>query len=126
MRLFWASLLLPAMTGAMASPTKRQGLAPVILESPGSIVTPTDGTTVGSGDSFGFSVGVPEWNHCHPGYTPVDVYILSADPTTASLNSTYEFSDYLYYYGEYLVNNFPGNRSNFEFKAGVSYHAYIS
>lgn len=108
MRLSHFTLLAGAL-GAFASPAKRQGGGtPVTLLDPGCIITPTDGTAAGAGDSFPFSVAVPEWNHCHPGYTPVETYILATQPTTDSLNSTHQFSDYLYYFGEYLVNNFPG------------------
>lgn len=97
---------------AFSSPSKRQGppggLPIVTLESPGSITAPSDGTVIGAGQPFIFSVAVPEWNHCHPGYTPVNTYLLDHKPTTSDLNSTYGFSDYLYFFGDYLVNNFPG------------------
>ncbi|KIP08560.1 hypothetical protein PHLGIDRAFT_376376 [Phlebiopsis gigantea 11061_1 CR5-6] len=105
--------LLAAAVGALASPAKRQGGGtPVTILSPGSIVTPTDGITEAAEDSFPFSVAVPEFNHCHPGYTPVDVYLLETQPTVDSLNSTHQFTDYLYFFGSYLVNNFPGELPN--------------
>ena len=103
------SLLAAALAvPSFASPAKRQGL--VIIESPGSITAPADGTSVTAGQPFtlGIAEPVPEWTHCHPGYTPVSIYLLATQPTTSSLNSTQGFSDYLYYFGEYLVNNFPG------------------
>jgi hypothetical protein len=103
-RLYLSLTAILATTSAL--PAKRQGTP--VIESPGSIVTPSDGTSVSPGHSFPLSVAVPEWNHCHPGYTPVSVWLLADTPTTSSLNSTYQFSDYLYYYGDYLVNNFPG------------------
>lgn len=107
--------LLAAAVGALASPAKRQGGGtPVTILSPGSIVTPTDGITEAAEDSFPFSVAVPEFNHCHPGYTPVDVYLLETQPTVDSLNSTHQFTDYLYFFGTYLVNNFPGKYRNRE------------
>ncbi|EKM51295.1 uncharacterized protein PHACADRAFT_151954 [Phanerochaete carnosa HHB-10118-sp] len=97
-----------------ASPAKRQGPpgSTVTLESPGSITAPANGTSVTAGQSFTFGVAVPEFGHCHPGYTPVNVYILASQPTTSDLNSTYGFSNYLYYFGDYLVNNFPGGLPN--------------
>ncbi|GJE89197.1 hypothetical protein PsYK624_052920 [Phanerochaete sordida] len=99
-----------------ASPAKRQGppagLPITTLESPGSITAPAEGTAVVAGQSFPFSVAVPEWNHCHPGYTPVNTYLLDHEPTTADLNSTYGFSNYLAFFGSYLVNNFPGGLPN--------------
>lgn len=98
------------VASSCASPSKRQGTP--ILQSPGSIAVPSsDGTAVFAGETINFSVGVPEWNHCHPGYTPVSVYILAERPTTSSLNATYQFGEYLSYYGDYLVNNFPGTCS---------------
>ena len=106
-QVFWLSLA-AVLTPSSASPTKRQGIPSYTILSPGSIVSPTAGTSVSPGESVTFTVAVPEWNHCHPGYTQVEVYLLAEQPTTSSLNSTYQFGDYLYYYGEYLVNNFPG------------------
>lgn len=96
-----------------ASPAKRQGPpgSTVTLDSPGSITAPANGTSITAGQPFTFGVAVPEFNHCHPGYTPVNVYILASQPTTSDLNSTYGFSDYLYYFGDYVVNNFPGRYS---------------
>ncbi|EKM60678.1 uncharacterized protein PHACADRAFT_84044 [Phanerochaete carnosa HHB-10118-sp] len=93
-----------------ASPARRQGPpgSTITLESPGSITAPANGTSVTAGQPFTFSVAVPEWNHCHPGYTPVNVYLLATEPTISDLNTTYGFSDYLYYFGDYVVNNFPG------------------
>lgn len=98
--------ILAAIAGASASPAKRQGL--VILESPGSITSPADDSSFVAGDSFPLGIAVPEWSHCHPGYTQVSIYLLATQPTTSSLNSTQGFSNYLDYFGEYLVNNFPG------------------
>ena len=83
---------------------------PVTILSPGSIQAPTDGTKVIAGERFPLklAVPVPEYNHCHPLYTPVNIYVLADKPTTSSLNSTHQFTDYLYYYGEYVVTNIPG------------------
>ena len=94
------------------SPTKRQGppsgLPIVVLESPGSITSPDAGTSMGAGEDVAFDITVPEWNHCHPAYTPVNVYLLDHQPTTSDLNSTYGFGEFLHYFGEYMVINFPG------------------
>ena len=101
------SLLAAALAvPSFASPAKRQGFT--IIESPGSITAPADGTSVTVGQPFTLGIAVPEFGHCHPGYTAVSIYLLATQSTTSSLNSTQGFSDYLYYFGEYLVNNFPG------------------
>ncbi|EKM56727.1 uncharacterized protein PHACADRAFT_92472 [Phanerochaete carnosa HHB-10118-sp] len=88
------------------------GLPITLLDSPGSITAPTNGTIITAGQPFTFDVAVPEFGHCHPDYTPVSVYVLAGQPTTSDLNSTYGFSNYLYYFGDYVVNNFPGPLPN--------------
>lgn len=95
-----------------ASPVKRQGppsgLPIAVLESPGSITSPDAGTFMTAGEDVAFDITVPEWNHCHPAYTPVNVYLLDHQPTASDLNSTYGFSDFLHYFGEYMVINVAG------------------
>lgn len=111
MRLSQITLLLAAAGVGNCSPAKRQGPnEPLVVLSPGSITAPANGTRVEAGHSFtlGIADPVPEWSHCHPGYTPVDLYLVADKPTVSSLNSTQQFSSYLHYYGEYLVNNLPG------------------
>ena len=105
-----AALAVPAF--ASPANVKRQspppGLPIVTGVSPGSIIAPTDGSTLTAGQSFPFQVAVPEWNHCHDPWTPVNMYVLAAQPTAADLNSTYGFTDYLAYLGGWVVYNFPG------------------
>ena len=108
MRLSQIVYSLATVVAVSCAATKRQFPGqPLTILSPGSISAPADGTPVTAGESFtlGIATPVPEWSHCHPLYTPVDIYLLADKPTTSSLNSTYQFSDYLYYYGEYTVTN---------------------
>ncbi|GJE98038.1 hypothetical protein PsYK624_142600 [Phanerochaete sordida] len=93
---------------SLASAAKRQSPSdPVIMTTP-AIVSPTAGTVMAAEVSTTFTIGVPEYSHCHPGYTPVDVYLLAAEPTASSINSTYQFADYLHYFGSYVVTNIQG------------------
>lgn len=108
-----AFVSLVAVAATTAAVVERQFPGqPLTILSPGSIQAPTDGTAVTAGDSFTLDIAVPEYNHCHPLYTPVDIYILADEPTTSSLNSTYQFSDYLYYFGEYVTTNIAGESYN--------------
>ena len=105
-----ASLVAAATATAAVVERQSPGIEPVTILSPGSIQAPTDGTVVFARGTvpFKLAVPVPEYNHCHPLYTPVNIYVLADKPTISSLNSTYQFPDYLYYYGEYVVSNIPG------------------
>lgn len=116
MRLSQVTLLLAAAVVGHCSPAKRQGPnEPLVVLSPGSITAPANGTHVEAGHTFtlGIADPVPEWNHCHPGYTPVNLYLVADKPTVSSLNSTQQFSSYLHYYGQYLVNNLPGKYTHY-------------
>ena len=108
---FLIPFLLATVIVGSCSPAKRQGpILPLVVLSPGSITAPTKGTHVNSGETFplGIADPVPEWYHCHPGFTSVDIYLLEDKPATTSVDSTQQFSNYLHYYGHYLVNNIPG------------------
>ena len=87
-------------------------MPPVLSLDPGCITTPAEEIGLVQGEDFAFALAepVPEWNHCHPVYTPVDVYLLATQPTQSSLglNSTFQFKEYLFYYAEYTINNLPG------------------
>ncbi|GJE89199.1 hypothetical protein PsYK624_052940 [Phanerochaete sordida] len=92
---------------ALASPAKRQGIN--IVDSPGAISAPADGTVVTADQTFpfGLSAPIPERIHCYGAYTNVNVYLLDSKPTTSSLNSTQGFTNYLFYFGNYIVDNIP-------------------
>ncbi|GJE98016.1 hypothetical protein PsYK624_142380 [Phanerochaete sordida] len=97
-------LLAPALALAASLPP---GSPPSVTDDNGIIIAPTDGTSVIAGDSFAFSVrNAPQHSGiCHAPWTTVNVYILAYKPTTADLNSTFGFSDYLWYFGEYTIFN---------------------
>ncbi|GJE97993.1 hypothetical protein PsYK624_142150 [Phanerochaete sordida] len=100
-------LLVSALSVAALAPrAKRQTTPPSAGDDSGVIISPSDGTSVTAGDPFDFSVqNSPRYSSiCHAPWTPVHVYLLAAKPTTADLNSTFGFSEYLYYFGDYILN----------------------
>ena len=109
--MLFSSTFIPLVAAAAATATviERQIPGPPItILSPGCILSPTDGTDITAGDSFPLEIAVPEYSHCAPLYTSVWIYLLEDKPTTSSLNSTDGFSDYLYYFGEWVRTNIPG------------------
>ncbi|THH26788.1 hypothetical protein EUX98_g7400 [Antrodiella citrinella] len=71
----------------------------------GTIVAPAAGTTITPNAPF--SVHYENSNTCESGFSPVDYYLLSQDPTTASVNtSTGTFDDPLFHFGNFLIPNF--------------------
>ncbi|GJE97994.1 hypothetical protein PsYK624_142160 [Phanerochaete sordida] len=53
--------------------------------------------------NFGVQSAPHDAQQCLSPYTPVDVYLLDTKPTTSNLNSTFQFSDYLYYFGNWTL-----------------------
>lgn len=108
MRFIASSLFLTAFfsTLSLASPFEKRASV-----SEGAIIAPADGTVVSAGGSYPFDYPVNNW--CEAGYTPFDVYILENEPSPSDLNATQGFTDYLYYYDTYLVDNFPSKRGHF-------------
>lgn len=100
MRFTISSVVLAATLAvqSFASPLEKR----VTVRS-GTIAAPTDGSSVSSGESVPFQFEASNW--CEAGYSPFSVYILDSKPTAASLNSTQGFTEYLWYYGSYLVAN---------------------
>ncbi|THH19561.1 hypothetical protein EUX98_g8750 [Antrodiella citrinella] len=73
----------------------------------GTIVAPAASTTITPNAPF--SVQYENSNTCESGFSPVDFYLLSQDPTTASVNtSTGTFDDPLFHFGNFLIPNFGG------------------
>ena len=71
------------------------------------VTQPAAGTSIHGGDTIPFSFDSSGFGgKCHPGYTPISVWLLSSQPTSGSLNSDHEFSDFLYHFGDYLIDNF--------------------
>lgn len=87
--------------GAASSVLERRAPYVKILDS---IVSPAANSVLEPGDSFAFQYSVDNW--CEAGYTPLQVYLLSDAPTPSTLNSSEEFSNYLHFWGAYLVPNF--------------------
>ena len=94
--------------GAMASPAgsniaRRQSVEPL-----NGIIEPTAGTSTTPGSTFSFQYTVD--NFCEDGYSLLTVWIVPGPsaPTSASLNSSEEFSPgtYLAFLGSFLVKNF--------------------
>ncbi|KIP03514.1 hypothetical protein PHLGIDRAFT_130097 [Phlebiopsis gigantea 11061_1 CR5-6] len=107
--MFFPLVFASLAVAVLAAPaTVERRVEPITILSPGSIQAPADGTELTAGDSFPLGIAVPEYSHCAPLYTTVEIYILADKPTTSSLNSTYQFSDYLYYFGSWVTTNIPG------------------
>lgn len=71
------------------------------------VTQPAAGTSIHGGDTIPFSFDSSGFGgKCHPGYTPISVWLLSSQPTSGSLNADHEFSDFLYHFGDYLIDNF--------------------
>ncbi|GJE98037.1 hypothetical protein PsYK624_142590 [Phanerochaete sordida] len=103
------SLIAAALAASsVASPTRRQSPSdPVVFQTP-EFSAPVDGTIMSAGQSTALEIGSAEWNHCHPGYTPLGLYMLASEPDNSSLNSTYQFGEYLYFFGNFLFTNDQG------------------
>lgn len=69
-----------------------------------SIVSPAPNTVINPRESFSFQYSLVNW--CEAGYTPLSLWLLQDQPTSASLNSSEEYIDYIYYFGTWLFNNF--------------------
>lgn len=69
-----------------------------------SIVSPPQNSVIKPGDIFAFQYSLDNW--CEAGYTPLSLWLLADQPTSASLNSSEEYSEYIYYFGSWLINNF--------------------
>ncbi|GJE97995.1 hypothetical protein PsYK624_142170 [Phanerochaete sordida] len=104
------TLLTAAAMAALASPVKRQGVPPTTSEDSGIITAPANNTNAPANTTipFGVQFAPHDKNVCHGAYSSVDIYILAHQPTTADLNSTFGFSDYLHYFGRYIFANEPG------------------
>lgn len=86
---------------AVASPLEKR----VTVQSYSTITSPVDGTPMAAGETFPFNFALSNW--CETGYSPFSVYVLDSKPTASSLNATQGFTSYLYFFGTYLVDNFP-------------------
>ncbi|PSR82961.1 hypothetical protein PHLCEN_2v5931 [Hermanssonia centrifuga] len=80
---------LPALANPVQPELERRAL---VLTS--SIAVPKTGTTISPGDSFTFSY-IPI-DSCFEAYSAFTVWLLATSPTSADLNSTMGFSQYLY------------------------------
>ncbi|KAF7330202.1 hypothetical protein MVEN_02457300 [Mycena venus] len=98
---FTVSLLAPLLGAAFAAAAN---VPRVISQNHGTIAAPATGAVATSGGSFPFSYLDSNW--CEGGYTPITVWLLDHAPTTASLNSTGQFTDAKYYFGPFLIGNF--------------------
>ncbi|GJE89193.1 hypothetical protein PsYK624_052880 [Phanerochaete sordida] len=94
-----------ALVAFLASSAAATPLEKRVTVRDGTIASPTDGTVVSPGNSYAFQYNLINW--CQAGYTSFDVYLLDNEPTAASMNTTQGFTDYVYYYGRYTVDNFP-------------------
>lgn len=75
--------------------------------SSAGVTQPAAGTPIHGGDTIPFGFDSSGFGgKCHPGYTPISVWLLSSQPTSGSLNADHEFSDFLYHFGDYLIDNF--------------------
>ncbi|PSR82962.1 hypothetical protein PHLCEN_2v5932 [Hermanssonia centrifuga] len=91
---------------AFASPLEKR----VYISDVGAIISPADGTSITPGTPFAFEYGDGWGGACHPGYTPISVGLTAFSPTGSDLNSTFQIpdSDYLYYFGDFLITNDEG------------------
>ena len=100
--------LAAALAGsALATPAAKRQIADLKFDSPAAISAPPNDTAVAQGSSFpfGLTFPVPHVGSCAGGFSPVDVYILASEPDFTSLNDSFQFSDYLFYYGQYIVGD---------------------
>ncbi|KAF9259853.1 hypothetical protein L218DRAFT_873613 [Marasmius fiardii PR-910] len=102
MRLSTSHLVFALFGTAFAAPSIEQRQITIH----GTIVTPTTGSSVSSGETFDFKYIQSDW--CHDGYSPVSIYLTSYAPTNANLNSTGGLSDgdYTYFFGDFFAANF--------------------
>jgi hypothetical protein len=86
---------------SLASPLEKRAT----VQSYSTLASPADGTPMAAGQTFPFNFELSNW--CETGYSPFSVYILDSKPTASSMNATQGFTNYLHFYGTYLVDNFP-------------------
>ncbi|KAJ6577149.1 hypothetical protein B0H19DRAFT_1118336 [Mycena capillaripes] len=73
---------------------------------PGTIVKPTTGTVVTSGESLPFSYQNRNW--CEAVHSPISIWLLDFQPTDGNLNMTGQFPDatITHFFGAYDIGNF--------------------
>ncbi|KAI0344034.1 hypothetical protein BDW22DRAFT_1427684 [Trametopsis cervina] len=69
-----------------------------------SIVAPSAGSVINPGETFSFQYSLNNW--CEGGYTPISLWLLQDAVTSSSLNSSEQFDQYIYHFGDYLYPNF--------------------
>ncbi|PSR82960.1 hypothetical protein PHLCEN_2v5930 [Hermanssonia centrifuga] len=111
MRPSQASAILPILLAscAFAALEKRQ-----TNDAVGTIISPANGSSITPGTPFSFQYSDGWGGACHPAYTPISVGITAYRPTWPDLNgSIFKLpdSDYLYYFGDYVILNDEGMQS---------------
>ncbi|KAJ7678350.1 hypothetical protein B0H17DRAFT_1015591 [Mycena rosella] len=69
-----------------------------------SITSPSEGTSITSGESTPFNYVDSNW--CHEGYTPITLWLSETAPTGLNDTGSLPEGTYIEYFGRYLIANF--------------------